>query len=49
MCAGASKEERTRWKLGELPSYAFLTQSPCTRLAGVDDAEEYQVGAQLGA
>ena len=43
MCAGASTAEAARWSLGPAASFAYLAQSACTQLPGVDDAKDFQV------
>lgn len=40
---GASKQERQAWHLGQAQDYAYLRQSTCFQLQGVDDAAEFQV------
>ncbi len=45
LCEGASPEEKQRWRLTKASDYHYLSQSSCYELTGVDNAEEYKVGA----
>jgi hypothetical protein len=40
-CAGATPEERSRWRLGPPQDYAFLS-SQVYQLKGANDAEDYK-------
>eukprot|EP00736_Rhodelphis_marinus_P009805 Rmarinus@m.18600 len=43
LCAGASPKEREEWKLLPTSQYAYLNQSGCDSVPGIDDAAEYAV------
>lgn len=45
MCAGSTPAEQERLHLGPASSFAYLAQSGCYALTGVDDAHEHTVGA----
>jgi myosin heavy subunit len=40
LCAGASEEQRARWKIGRPEEYAYLNQSGCMTLTDVLDEDE---------
>lgn len=41
LCAGASDEERVELKLLKPEKYAYLNQSGCVDVPGVDDADDF--------
>ncbi len=43
LCAGASAEERVKWRLLPAAEYHYLNQSTCYELQGVDNADEFKV------
>ena len=43
LCAGASPDDRAKWRLGPMDSYRLINQSDCYTLKEVSDAEEYGV------
>ena len=43
LCAGASAEQRVKWRLLPAREYHYLNQSTCFELQGVDNAEEFKV------
>jgi hypothetical protein len=47
-CAGATPEERSRWRLGAPQDYAFLS-SQVYQLKGANDAEDYRWGSMPDA
>jgi len=42
LCAGATEEERERWKVGKAESFHYLNQSGCIKINGVDDANDFR-------
>jgi len=43
LTAGASAEERTKYKIGKPEDYYYLSQSGTTTVDGMDDVEEYKI------
>lgn len=43
ICDGATEEERLKWKLLPSTEFAYLSNSSCHVLNGVDNAQEYMV------
>jgi hypothetical protein len=42
ICAGADDDEKEEWHIGSVESYAYLNQSNCTKIEGVDDEADFE-------